>query len=116
MKRQVATRRLLALQYFAHIPPRSAHFRWPDSRNLLEIQDDVCRDLFNEEEMVSSEQSSSYKRSFLKELIARLERAVAESNDIDLVSRDQSISTERDLTSSLYVRKLTRTSWYALHE
>ena len=69
------SRRLLAIQYGARLPPRSPRFRWPGNAALLAIQSHLANDLFAD----SHPPSTKYQRAFLKELTARLQDAVDEA-------------------------------------
>jgi hypothetical protein len=81
----VRVRRLVALQFYAQIAPRSARFQWPVPADLLEVQSFLLDDL-SLHRFQSEEASASYTRTFLKELIARLEAALGTSGDAEAVS------------------------------
>ena len=79
-------RRLVALQYFAHVPPRDPSFHWPDSRVLVGIQEEIYRDLSlqagaEEEGDDDDDDDGLYKKAFLKELIRRLEKGLDDVDD-----------------------------------
>lgn len=67
-------RQLLLIQHSAQLPVRSRCFRWPASSALLLAQPFLANDLGFKDRA-----PSAFDRSFLKELIARLEEAVREA-------------------------------------
>lgn len=70
---QLATRRLIALQYYARLPPRVARFQWPSLPSLLGIQDHLVEDLCLYQDRLDG---IDYKLSFLKHLFTLLQTAV----------------------------------------
>lgn len=72
----LSARRKLLLQFSARLSPRHPSFLWPCSDILILIQDDLINDLRLGEayETGISKGDDSYLHSFLKELLARLEK------------------------------------------
>jgi len=75
---QLATRRLVALQYYARLPPRVAQFQWPSPASLLGIQEHLVNDLYLDRDRLDG---IDYKLSFLKHLFTLLQTAVDQEGD-----------------------------------
>lgn len=83
------TRLLLLSQFKSRVSPRSSRFQWPSDRSLLEAQSFVLADLFQDQSQSQSQSQASshstasvaYQKIFLKELINRIDRAIASLSD-----------------------------------
>lgn len=80
--RRIQARRLLCMQYYARLAPRHVLFRWPPSAILIDIQNELLEDL-----QLKKSGEEPYRRSFLKELLKRLEDEVDKRRDEEVVSR-----------------------------
>lgn len=79
---KIAVLRLVALQYYARIPPRMKDFVWPNGEDLLEVQKNGVLVQALDLEAAGDE---TYKKPFVKELLHRMELAADVSSDEDLV-------------------------------
>lgn len=99
-------RRLVALQYFARLPPRGARFQWPPPSSLLAIQDVLVNDLAlgKGDDGHAAAGDVRYKKTFCKELIARLESAVEACHDDEQVSTEGRSTLRFALTPARWTR------------
>ncbi|PWN47938.1 hypothetical protein IE53DRAFT_296880, partial [Violaceomyces palustris] len=73
------TRRSLLIQYHSRIQPRSRGFRWPEGKDLLQVQTHLYQDLYDGDRTAARRSfpaSDKYDKSFLKELLKRLEESI----------------------------------------
>lgn len=70
---------LLLTQCAARLSPRSSHFRWPSNALLLDVQEWIVAELLGNGAS-SVARDKAYEKSFLKELLARLEEASSSSD------------------------------------
>ncbi|KAK0548068.1 hypothetical protein OC845_003761 [Tilletia horrida] len=94
--RLLDTRRSIAAQYAARLPPRSTSFTWPtDPSALLAVQAYLDDDLFQQDDGAVGQSSTASSRSriapastsydtrFLKTLIEKLQHAIGQTEDPD---------------------------------
>lgn len=94
MQEILQARRLLLVQYACRLAPRSAAFQWPTAQTLLRAQ---C---YVEQDLQQAHADTSYEKTFLKEIIRRVETAIDEVPDDgeEWVSPHLSEATVKELT------------------
>lgn len=93
MAEWIQARRLIALQFYARLSPKDAHFYWPSLKSLLHTQDYLVEDLNLCNDV---EADVPYKKAFLKQLISHLEKAVeVQTDSSEVVSIDLDSKKEK---------------------
>ncbi|PWN35837.1 uncharacterized protein FA14DRAFT_172440 [Meira miltonrushii] len=99
-------RRKLFLQFSARLAPKHPGFCWPSSDVLIRIQDDLIEDLQlgDSYEAGISSGDDAYLQSFLKELLARLERY------LEAIPNEQELEINGDLLATYAMLMATANS------